>query len=92
MPVSLKKNPLVIAVQRFFPLTTSLAEKIEITNKNVGRYTVFVNRKHTLAHVVCKGDDMYMRVPIKAKNLHREPNHVVEIYFTARLRQYLIGF
>ena len=86
----IRKN--LASVERFINLTMSLQDKIAKANENMGRYTVFVNKKHTLAHVCIKGDDMYMRVPIKAKKLHKEPDGVVEAYFAVRLHLHLVGF
>lgn len=85
-------KPPVVSVERFVPLTMSLADKIQKANDNMGVYTILVNRKHTLAHVVIKGEDMYMRVPIKAKKLMRESDQTVEAYFMVRLHGYLMQF
>lgn len=87
-----KKWSTIFSVERFMNLTMPLSEKVEIANQKMGRYTVLVNRKHTLAHVIVKGDDMYVRVPIRAKKLHLEKDHVVTAYFAVRLNALLVGF
>ena len=48
----MKRN--LASVERFVNLTMSLADKIAKANKNMGKYKIFVNKKHTLAHVVVK--------------------------------------
>ena len=88
----MRLKPDIYSVERFVALTIPLAEKMERANANMGKYTIFVNRKHTLAHVCIKNEDMYLRVPIKAKRLHRESDGIVQVYFAVRLHLYLMEF
>ena len=90
-PKHYKRRPLIVAVERFYRLTASLADKMEKANANVAKYTVFVNKKHTLAHLLFKEDDVLVRIPVKAK-LIKEPDHVVEAYLSVRLGAYLHDF
>ena len=86
-----KTKPFIASLQRFTSLTMRLIDKMEITDCNMGKCTIFINKKHTLAHVLFKSDDVLMRVPIKARLL-REPDHVVQTYMSIRLAKHLNDF
>lgn len=85
-------RPLIVALERFTNLTIPAQDKINKASENAAKYTIFVNRKHTLAHVVFKGQDMWVRVPIKAKGLHKVEDAVLAAYFDVRLKGWLINF
>jgi len=90
-PQTYKPRPFIASLQRFTNLTMNLRDKMEITDANMGKCTIFINKKHTLAHVLFKSDDVLMRVPIKAKLL-REPDAVVQTYMSIRLEKHLQEF
>ena len=88
-----KRRPLVITIERGFALNGKAEEKIEKANANMGKYTIFINRKHNLAHILAKGENFWMRVPIASgKMLAVASDKDVEVYFVARLTKYLVGF
>lgn len=88
-----KRRPLVIAIERGYALNCKGQDKIEKANENMGKFTIFINKRHTLAHIVAKGETFWVRVPLaSAKTLITASDKAVEIYFVARLSKYLVGF
>jgi len=88
-----KRRPLIIAIERGYALNGKSQEKVEKADANMGKYTIFINKKHNLAHIVAKGENFWIRVPIMAyKSLIVASDQAVEIYFVARLTKYLVGF
>ena len=85
-----RSSKLSIAIERSIALNTGKDERIERANTNVARYTIFINKKHTLAHIIPKGDEIWVRVPIRAKKLIKESDFTVELYFQVRMGSYLL--
>jgi hypothetical protein len=81
-----------ISIVRFYALSGAgvMQDKIDRANNNMGKYTIFINKKHTLAHIVPKGSDISTRVPIRAK-LMKESDTTVEAYLYIKLVPYLVG-
>ena len=87
-----KRRPIRISMVRFYALSGEgvAADKTEKANANMGKYTIFVNKAHTLAHIVPKRTNIITRVPIHAR-LRKESDKVVEAYLYIRCAPYLVG-